>query len=429
MDSFQKTTPNNWNIVKIKDVAVVKSGGNAPQGEKYFQNGKYPFVRVRHFDGCRKYVNRWDLINDLAIKEYKLNLFPKDTIILPKSGASIHLEKRAKLPGECYIVGHLCAINNKSNIDSEYLFYVLKMLKFAQAAGGTTLPYLNLRNISDKEIPFPPIFEQKKIATVLSAVQKAKEKTEEIIKVTKELKKSLMKHLFTYGYVSLEEAEKVELKATEIGMMLEDWEVKNLEEFVESVEYGYSISIPKNEKSDGVHIVSTADISKEGRILYNKIRRIKPPKKINERLRLKSGDILFNWRNSPELIGKTAIFEKPNDLEIYIYASFILRIRCDNNKSYNEYLKYLLNYYRETGVFLKLSRRAVNQANYNRNEINVLKIQVPPFTSQQKIALILSSIDKKIEAEQNKKKALEDLFKTLLENLMSAKIRVNNLEI
>ena len=40
-------------------------------------------------------------------------------------------------------------------------------------------------------------------------MQEAKEKTEEVIKAAKELKKSLMKYIFTYGLVSIEEAEKV----------------------------------------------------------------------------------------------------------------------------------------------------------------------------------------------------------------------------
>ena len=34
-----------------------------------------------------------------------------------------------------------------------------------------------------------------------------------------------------------------------------------------------------------------------------------------------------------------------------------------------------------------------------------------------------------IEAEENKKKALDELFKFLLHNLMTAKIRVNHLEV
>ncbi|MEA1997932.1 MAG: restriction endonuclease subunit S [Euryarchaeota archaeon] len=56
------------------------------------------------------------------------------------------------------------------------------------------------------------------------------------------------------------------------------------------------------------------------------------------------------------------------------------------------------------------------------------KIHLPPLPTQQKIASILSTVDKKIEAEENKKIALDELFKSLLHNLMTGKIRVNRLE-
>ena len=105
-----------------------------------------------------------------------------------------------------------------------------------------------------------------------------------------------------------------------------------------------------------------------------------------------------------------------------------MRIRTDGSLS-NSFLCYLLNYYRQIGVFLKLARRAVNQANYNRNEISVLRVPLPPSAVQQKTADILSGVDRRIEVEENKKKALEALFKTLLSRLMIGKIRVDNLEV
>jgi type I restriction enzyme S subunit len=51
-----------------------------------------------------------------------------------------------------------------------------------------------------------------------------------------------------------------------------------------------------------------------------------------------------------------------------------------------------------------------------------------PIGEQQKIATILSAVDKKIEAEETKKKTLDVLFKSLLHNFMTGKLRVTELE-
>jgi Restriction endonuclease S subunits len=53
-------------------------------------------------------------------------------------------------------------------------------------------------------------------------------------------------------------------------------------------------------------------------------------------------------------------------------------------------------------------------------------IPLPPLEEQQKIANILTTIDQKIQAEEKKKVALRSLFKTLLQQLMTGKIRVRH---
>jgi type I restriction enzyme S subunit len=63
---------------------------------------------------------------------------------------------------------------------------------------------------------------------------------------------------------------------------------------------------------------------------------------------------------------------------------------------------------------------------YNRH-FKILKeklIPLPPLDEQQKIANILTAIDQKIQVEGKKRKALENVFKTLLNNLMTGKFRV-----
>jgi len=117
------------------------------------------------------------------------------------------------------------------SIDKMYLLYYLPTIDFSKyfdkAVKGNTL---NKDKMLVIPIAIPPVEEQKAIAYVLSAVQEAREKTEKVIEAAKELKKSLMKHLFTYGPVSLEEADRINLKETEIGLIPESWEVAKLGE-------------------------------------------------------------------------------------------------------------------------------------------------------------------------------------------------------
>jgi len=53
-----------------------------------------------------------------------------------------------------------------------------------------------------------------------------------------------------------------------------------------------------------------------------------------------------------------------------------------------------------------------------------IPLPLPPLEEQQKIAQILQSIDRRIEKEEKYKNALQNLFKSLLHNLMTGKIRV-----
>jgi type I restriction enzyme S subunit len=163
--------PEDWEVVRLGEVCEILSGGNAPQELKYFENGKYPFVRVQHLDGEKPYIEKWDLINEEAIKEYNLKLFPAETIIFPKSGASINLEKRAKLKIPSCIVNHLCAlIVNQNKIIVDFVFYYLVTKKLSESSGGSTLPYLNLSKIKNFQIPLPSLPEQQEIAEILQTI-------------------------------------------------------------------------------------------------------------------------------------------------------------------------------------------------------------------------------------------------------------------
>ena len=125
--------------------------------------------------------------------------------------------------------------------------------------------------------------------------------------------------------------------------------------------------------------------------------------------------------------GKLPVIIFGDHTRIIKYVNFPFVAGADGTKVLSPYISVVFpKFFYYTLLNLKIPSRGYNR-HYSLLSEN--KLPLPPLSTQQKIASILSAIDEKIEAEESKKKALEDLFKTLLHNLMTAKIRVNNLEV
>jgi type I restriction enzyme S subunit len=398
--------PEDWEVVKLGEVAEISSGGSAPQGKEYFV-GNNPFIRVQHLDNDNYIVKGCDYITDEAVKKYKLKLFPKDTIIFPKSGASIYLEKRAKLPFDAYIVSHLMAVRSKSHLLlQDYLFFNLVSKKLSKDKADN-YPTLNISEISQVLIPLPPLEEQKAIADILSAVQNAIEKTEKVINATKQLKKSMMKHLFTYGAVAVGEIDKVKLKESEIGLIPEHWEVVRLGQVVKTIKGKKPKILSENPSKNSLPYL-TAEYFRYG--IPNQFVNIEVEKELPV---CKKEDVVLIWDGSKAGQVFTGLEG--------ILASTMVKINPIINNLDKSYLYHFL-----TTKFDYLNSQTTGSTipHINKTVFLNLLISFPPLDEQQKIANILTTIDQKIQAEEKKKEALQNLFKTLLQQLMTGKIRV-----
>ena len=404
--------PEEWKTVKLRDVAEISSGGSAPQGDNYF-NGKNPFIRVQHIDREGDRVIKWDLITNDAVKKYKLKIYPKGAIVFPKSGASIYLEKRAMLPIDAYIVSHLCAvISNDKNVNQKFLFYELRSIELSKdKADG--YPTLNLSEVKNVKVIIPSLSEQQKIAFVLSKIQQTIEQQHKIIETTRELKKSLMNKLFTEGLHGEEQ------KETEIGLMPKSWRVGTVINIVEKTKQKNPSQTPELT----FKYIDVSGISNEFYkiIEYRTYNGSNAPSRA--RKLVQTDDVLFATIR-PTLRRMAYIDEKYNG-EICSTAFCVLRSKKSIISSL--YLYYCVQRDKFIEELAKLQRGASYPA-ITDNDVKRQQIPLPSFREQNEITDILSSIDKKISQAESKKQTLQALFKTMLNQLMTGKIRVRDFD-
>ena len=195
--------PGGWEVVRLGDVAAVRYGKAKPRAA-----GRVPVIGSGGIFG-------W---TDRPLVD-----FP--TVVVGRKGAA----------GEAWLAEDGCwptdttfYLEWRRPVDAAFVFHFLRLHKPSGQHAQTTLPSLQRQDVENLELPLPPLGEQRAIARVLRTVQQAKEATERVIAATRELKKSLMRHLFTYGPVPLQEAGRVPLKETEIGPVPEHWEIVRL---------------------------------------------------------------------------------------------------------------------------------------------------------------------------------------------------------
>lgn len=310
------------------------------------------------------------------------------------------------------------AVLNSEFLNFLFNFYRSKGIFIGIASRAVNQSSINQGKIKTILVPLPPLPEQEKIAYVLSTVQAAIEKTEAVIKATRELKKSLMKHLFTYGPVSIDEAKNVPLKETEIGMIPEEWETVRLG-LVSTISTGTTPSTKRADYYCGeVPFIKTSEISNN--VIDKAINHISDEAVRDYNLRIYGiGTVFLAMYGQGKTRGQAAL------LNIAATTTQNTAAIVPNGMLKAEYLwHYLMSRYE----FLRSQGFQGQISHLNLGHVKQIMIPLPALRIQEQIIDILDSLQRRAETEENKRQALEALFKSLLTRLMTGKIRVNNLE-
>lgn len=304
--------------VRIGDIAVVTSGNSAPQDKAFFVDGKYPFVRTGdvgrvHLDSC--FVGPDDYLNDMGVA--KLRLFPKNSLLFPKSGASTLLNHRVLLGEDSYVVSHLAIIiPNEEKVLPKYLYYASILIDAGDLVDDRAYPSLRTSTLENVMIEVPSIEEQRRIVYELDLFSDILKKKERQVANLDALVQSLFYEVFGDPVINPN-----------------SWPVVSLDS-IANLKIGLTYK-PENVCDNGIIVLRSSNI-RNSEIDLNDVVRVDCP--IKEQQFVKQGDILMCSRNgSIKLVGKVA---RIGDLsERMSYGAFMTTIRSPYNSYLFEFFK------------------------------------------------------------------------------------------
>jgi len=300
-----------------------------------------------------------------------------------------HLDKQVCSTG--YFV-----LRPKPGIDHRFIFYALFTEDFTgqmeSLQKGASYPAVTDGDVRAQVIPVPPLPEQQRIVNLLDeafdGIATAKASAEK----------------------NLENARAIFESHLQSVLLNKKWKWKTLGEVCDNVEYGSSA---KSKKEGKVPVLRMGNI-RDGKLDWDNLVYTSDDEEIEKYL-LKHNDVLFNRTNSPELVGKTAIYKSEMPA---VFAGYLIRIHRKDDLLDGDYLNYFLNSQIAIDYGKTVVISSVNQANINGAKLRGYPIPLPSMSEQRTIVKKLDGLQEETQrlasVYERKLAALEALKKSLL---------------
>lgn len=324
-----------------------------------------------------------------------------DVLIAMSSGSKLAVGKLAQLVSPWSgTFGAFCGVlrPNPESVDPAYLGFVLRTTAFRERielmAQGTNIKNLSKEHLLGFPMSLPPLEEQRRIAQILSTIERATDAARNVTLRQRAFTDSLDNSLF----------------APCIGG---EWPLHRLGEVTVQRQYGLSV---RGALAGALPILRMTNLS-QGLVSYENLQFIEPESADVERYMLEPGDILFNRTNSPELVGRAGIVERAVPS---VFASYLIRLVCDSSVVIPEFLNAYLNW-EPTQVRLRgMATRGVSQANISASTLATLDVPTPPLNVQGSIVRAWRASRHCVDAALSETRALWGVFDAALSQLIGA---------
>ena len=182
---------DEWIEEKLGNLVQIKSGECTKNLITGIDNS-IPYFKVEQLNNSLKYqIKTPYFIND------KSKIVNKGSIIFPKRGAAILLNKIRILNQDSFMDTNLMTLTPNNKLYNEFLYYFIYKENLSKIADTTSIPQLNNKHIKPYPIKLPSFEEQLKISKFISSVDKKVALLSQNLEIFNDFKKGLLQQIFT----------------------------------------------------------------------------------------------------------------------------------------------------------------------------------------------------------------------------------------
>lgn len=189
---------SNWRVIRLGQIATIKSGVGFPDEYQGKSNGLYPFMKVGDLGAANEFgilstaENYVDLLDAISLGA---RIAPAQTIVFPKVGAALLNNRRVILGAPSIFDNNVMGLLFKEG-NIRFWYHVLRSVDMGQIMNPGPVPSIGASQVSDISLPFPPLEEQNRIAKRLDEIDQMEDelfkKNQQAILKLNEYKRSLI---------------------------------------------------------------------------------------------------------------------------------------------------------------------------------------------------------------------------------------------
>ena len=388
--------PPGWHRTSLRSICKIGGGIGFSKDLQGRADGAYPFIKVSdmNLDGNKVYIkraNNW--IDEETRQIIGGGSFPAGSVVLPKVGAALGTNKRRILLRDTFIDNNLMALV-PTDIDPEFLFQWSLALDLSSLQQESAIPSVNAADVGALQILIPPESEQRKIAEILGAWDRAIEVQEMLLDVKTRRLRGLRHYLLTEA-PRLPGLKKSRWPRVALAKVAENVSRRNRTQIAD--EHLFAVTkaagmIPMRERVKGSG-TDRCKVVEHDWFAYN-------PMRIN------IGSIARWQGQAPVMVSPDyVVFRCRTEVLLPDYLDHVRR-----SDEWNNYVSFAGNgsvrvriYFRDLGHF---------------------KFPLPPIPEQARIAAILNACEQEIQLTRRELEARRKQKRGLMQKLLTGEVRV-----